>query len=263
VLSGPLPGSYDTVVVRALLQVLSPENARLALRNIAAAINPAGTIYVVAQILDDSRISPPEAVGFNLSLISQFDSGESYTEQEHRGWLSEAGFVDIERANFLLPDERGEMRSTPMLLWLYLLNAAVLFTHEIDSAYWHEWELFGLPGGIQVFLCVNLLLIIVILYGHQALAVGRVSGLCSLVGAGRRRAFRGRHPHLLSAPRRWGFPTPGVSRASRHHVLSIASTDSDALEGAERSAMTGPPEPLLQGTRRKRRASEQACWPCD
>ena len=109
VLSGPLPGSYDTVVVRALLQVLSPENARLALRNIAAAINPGGTIYVVAQILDDSRISPPEAVGFNLSLISQFDSGESYTEQEHRGWLSEAGFVDIERANFLLPDEHGVM----------------------------------------------------------------------------------------------------------------------------------------------------------
>lgn len=79
------------------------------------------------------------------------------------------------------------MRSTPMLLWLYLLNAAVLVTHEIDSAYWHEWELFGLPGGIQVFLGLNLLLIIVILYGHQALALGRVSGFVLswvLVGGG-------------------------------------------------------------------------------
>lgn len=109
VLSGPLPGSYDTAVLRALLQVLSSEDARLTVRNIGAAINLGGRIYIIGQILDDSRISPLEAVGFNLSLISQFDTGESYTEQEHRSWLSEAGFVEIERANFLLPDEHGVM----------------------------------------------------------------------------------------------------------------------------------------------------------
>ena len=68
------------------------------------------------------------------------------------------------------------MRSTPMLLWLYLLNAAVLITHEIDSAYWREWELFGIPGGIQAFLGINLFLVLVILFGHQALALGRASG---------------------------------------------------------------------------------------
>ncbi len=68
------------------------------------------------------------------------------------------------------------MQSTPLLRLLYLLNAAVLITHEIDSAFWHEWELFGLPGGIQVFLVINLLMVIVILYGHQALAMGRASG---------------------------------------------------------------------------------------
>ena len=109
VLSGPLFGSYDVVILRALLQVLSSEDARLAVKNVAAAINPGGRIYIIGQILDDSRISPPEAVGFNLSLISQFDSGESYTEREHRSWLSEAGFVGIERADFLLPDEHGLM----------------------------------------------------------------------------------------------------------------------------------------------------------
>lgn len=68
------------------------------------------------------------------------------------------------------------MRTTSTLLWLYLLNAAVLITHEIDSAYWREWEIFGIPGGIQVFLGLNLILVIVILYGHQALASGHASG---------------------------------------------------------------------------------------
>ena len=109
VVSGPLPGTYDTVILRALLQVLSPEDARLAVKNIATAINPGGWIYIIGHILDDSRTSPPEALGFNLSLISQFDSGESYTEQEHRGWLNEAGLVDIERANFMLADEHSVM----------------------------------------------------------------------------------------------------------------------------------------------------------
>ena len=42
-------------------------------------------------------------------VINLFDAGESYTEQEHRGWLSDAGFLNIERANFLLPDGDGVM----------------------------------------------------------------------------------------------------------------------------------------------------------
>jgi hypothetical protein len=69
------------------------------------------------------------------------------------------------------------MGTTAVLARLYLLNAAVLVTHEIDSAYWHEWELFGIPGGIQLFLLLNLLLILLIFYGHQALLTGRRAGL--------------------------------------------------------------------------------------
>ncbi|MDP2606633.1 MAG: methyltransferase, partial [Deltaproteobacteria bacterium] len=102
VLSGPLPGSYDAAILRALIQVLSPEGARLAVKNIGAAINPGGKIYIIGYILDDSRISPPVAVGFNLTFINTFDAGESYTEKEYRDWLSNAGFVDIERAGYML-----------------------------------------------------------------------------------------------------------------------------------------------------------------
>ena len=72
---------------------------------------------------------------------------------------------------------RVSIQSTLLPRWPYLLNAAVLITHEIDSAYWHEWTLFGLPGGIQVFLGLNLALVLVILYGLQALVRGSFSGL--------------------------------------------------------------------------------------
>jgi hypothetical protein len=109
VLNGPLPGSYDAAILRALIQVFSPEDARLAVKNIGAAINPGGKIYIIGQILDDSRQSPPEAVGFNLNFINTFDAGESYTEQEYREWLSQAGFVDIERASYTLAGGIGLM----------------------------------------------------------------------------------------------------------------------------------------------------------
>jgi hypothetical protein len=101
----------DVVILRGVLQCLSPEEARLAVKNTAAAINPGGILFIVAQILDDSRLSPPEALGYNLVFLNTFDAGESYTEQEHRAWLIEAGFVDIERAKFLLPDRHGLIKA--------------------------------------------------------------------------------------------------------------------------------------------------------
>jgi hypothetical protein len=50
-------------------------------------------------------------------------------------------------------------------LWLYLANSVLLINHEIDSAYWKEWELFKLPGGITVFLLLHFPLLLFILWG--------------------------------------------------------------------------------------------------
>jgi len=59
---------------------------------------------------------------------------------------------------------------------LYLINFALLFTHEIDSAFWKEWELFGIPGGIQVFLLLNFILLIVALIGFRQVLLGEKYG---------------------------------------------------------------------------------------
>lgn len=52
-----------------------------------------------------------------------------------------------------------------LLFWLYLINSVLLINHEIDSAYWKEWELFKLPGGITGFLLLHFPLLFVILWG--------------------------------------------------------------------------------------------------
>ncbi|MGD0855564.1 MAG: DUF6713 family protein [Dehalococcoidia bacterium] len=51
------------------------------------------------------------------------------------------------------------------LVWVYIFNAVLLIVHEIDSAYWQEWKLFRLPGGLTLFLCLHIPLAFVVLYG--------------------------------------------------------------------------------------------------
>jgi hypothetical protein len=69
------------------------------------------------------------------------------------------------------------MPTQAILSWLYLLNATVLITHQIDSAYWHEWELFRMQGGIQLNLLLNIPLIMLVLFGQQCLTQGRTAGI--------------------------------------------------------------------------------------
>ena len=71
------------------------------------------------------------------------------------------------------------------LFYIYLINAVVLMNHEIDSAYWKEWELFRLPGGITGFLVLHFPLLAFVFYGLVLVREGSRAGLwCSLILAG-------------------------------------------------------------------------------
>ena len=63
------------------------------------------------------------------------------------------------------------------LRWLFLANATVLITHQIDAAYWHEWELFLIPGGNQVNLLLNIPIIALVLYAHARVVADGPAGL--------------------------------------------------------------------------------------
>ncbi|MBU3708355.1 MAG: hypothetical protein FGM20_04505 [Burkholderiaceae bacterium] len=63
------------------------------------------------------------------------------------------------------------------LRWLFLANATVLITHQIDAAYWHEWELFHIPGGNQVNLIANIPIIGLVLYAHSRVVASLETGL--------------------------------------------------------------------------------------
>ncbi len=63
-----------------------------------------------------------------------------------------------------------ERSVAPWCIWLYAVNSALLFTHEADSTYWREWELFHMPGGIAGFLLLNLALFLAVQVGFYVVA---------------------------------------------------------------------------------------------
>ena len=97
VVNSPLTGAFEVAVLSRFIQVLSADQARRALRHVSQIIALGGMIYIVGQVIDNARLSPPEPVLSNLFFLNVFDEGQSYTEHEYRDWLAEAGFADVER----------------------------------------------------------------------------------------------------------------------------------------------------------------------
>jgi predicted O-methyltransferase YrrM len=96
VVERPAEGRFDVTVLRFLIQVLGPDQASRMLQNVGRMVEPGGSLFIVGQVLDDSRLAPPAAVGVNLAFLNIYDEGQAYTEGEHRSWLADAGFTDFE-----------------------------------------------------------------------------------------------------------------------------------------------------------------------
>ena len=63
-----------------------------------------------------------------------------------------------------------------------VLNLSLVLTHQVDAAFWREWEMFGLPGGIQLFNAINVVIFLAVLFCFMAVIQRRPSGFrCSLV----------------------------------------------------------------------------------
>ena len=105
VLEGPCERKFEAVILRALVQVFSPEDAREAVRNIGASVNRGGSIFVLGHVMDDSRTSPVEEVGWYLINLNWEDEAGYYAEGDYREMLAAAGFTDIVRET--LPNGDG------------------------------------------------------------------------------------------------------------------------------------------------------------
>lgn len=69
----------------------------------------------------------------------------------------------------------------------YFATLLALIAHQIDAAYWQEWTLFHLPGGVQGYLLFNLLAVPVLLVGYRHVLLGTARArmyarICAVLG---------------------------------------------------------------------------------
>lgn len=88
-------GQHDLALLRSVLQVMDEASARAALGAAHALLRPGGTLLIVGSVLHDDRKGPAPALARGLVFLNVYESGSSYTESQHRTWLSEAGFHDV------------------------------------------------------------------------------------------------------------------------------------------------------------------------
>lgn len=97
--AAPSTGRHDLAILKAVVQVLPPDQARSSILNAARCLTPGGEIAIAGWgVVDDDRLGPPEGVFLNLTFLNLYRHGEAYTESQYRAWMTEAGFVGISRS---------------------------------------------------------------------------------------------------------------------------------------------------------------------
>jgi hypothetical protein len=72
------------------------------------------------------------------------------------------------------------MPSSRAPIAIYVVNLALLATHQADAAYWREWEVFGIRGGAELFLVFTAAAVMALGYGLVLVASGHTRGIIAM-----------------------------------------------------------------------------------
>lgn len=92
-LTQPIPGTYDVVWYSNVLHIYSPKENLRVFRKIRRALAPKGRILIQDTFLQNSqKLFPLEANVFAVTMLLYTQSGNTYSLQDVRHWLTQAGF---------------------------------------------------------------------------------------------------------------------------------------------------------------------------
>lgn len=72
------------------------------------------------------------------------------------------------------------------IIIVFIINATLLVLHEIESAYWKEWEILKLPGRITGFILLHIPILLLMFYGLIEVVKQSTAGyiFCIIFGIG-------------------------------------------------------------------------------
>lgn len=96
-LTDDLGSGFDLIFLSAIIHSNSPTQNRALIHKCARALNLKGQVVVQDFIMDKDRTHPVFGALFALNMLVATESGDTYTENEVKGWMKEAGLSHIER----------------------------------------------------------------------------------------------------------------------------------------------------------------------
>lgn len=91
------PEGFDLVLLSNIIHSLSPGETKELFRKCRKSLRARGRVMIQEFVPDEDRTSPPGPVFFALNMLVNTPGGDTYTGEEIRSWLEEAGFADIVR----------------------------------------------------------------------------------------------------------------------------------------------------------------------
>jgi len=91
-----LPRGFDLVLLSNILHGQSEETNQRILHEVHGALEPAGELILRDVLMNEARTSPRFGALFAVNLLLHSASGRCYTFAEVSGWLTKAGFRDLE-----------------------------------------------------------------------------------------------------------------------------------------------------------------------
>jgi SAM-dependent methyltransferase len=85
---------YNIATLGHILHSEGEARSRTLLRKTFDALAPGGTIAIAEFLVNADRSGPVVPLFFAANMLVNTDNGDTYSFEEIRGWLSEAGFID-------------------------------------------------------------------------------------------------------------------------------------------------------------------------
>ena len=86
---------FDLVFMSAIIHINSPDENQLLIRKGVQSLNPGGQLVILDHIMSEDRTEPTVGAIFAINMLVGTKHGDTYTEQELRYWMLEAGLTDI------------------------------------------------------------------------------------------------------------------------------------------------------------------------
>jgi SAM-dependent methyltransferase len=94
ILEADFGAGYDIATLGNILHSEGEERSRKLLQKTFSAIKPGGTIAVAEWLVNDDRTEPLPGLMFAVNMLVNTEEGDTFTFNEIKGWLEEAGFKE-------------------------------------------------------------------------------------------------------------------------------------------------------------------------